>query len=128
MEKQVYKRYSEAFRIQVIREYEAGATISSLQKKYGIKGMTTIPRWIKKYSLQGIRHQMMIIQTPEEQDQMKALEERNKQLEKLVAQLSLDKLMLESTLAVIKRDYGVDVKKNEPKSSKRPTNGGVQGQ
>lgn len=66
----------------------------------------------------------MIIQTPEEQDQMKVLQERNKQLEKLVAQLSLDKLMLESTLEVIQREYSIDVKKNEQRSSKMPMNGG----
>jgi len=126
MTKQVYKRYSEAFRIQVVREYEAGASFNSLQKKYGIRGKTTISKWVKKYSLQGIRHQLMVIQTPEEQDQMKVLQERNKQLEKLVAQLSLDKLMLESTLAVIKREYSIDVKKNEQRSLKMPTNGGGQ--
>ena len=68
----------------------------------------------------------MVIQTPEEQDQMKALQEQNKQLEKLVAQLSLDKLMLESTLEVIQREYGIDVKKNEQKSLRRPSNDGEQ--
>ena len=126
MTKQVYKRYSEAFRIQVVREYEQeGVSLNALQKRYGVSH-PTLQRWIKKYSLQGIRHQIMVIQTPEEQGQMKALQERNKQLEKLVAQLSLDKLMLESTLAVIEREYSIDVKKNEQRSLKRPTNGGGQ--
>lgn len=120
MEKQVYKRYSEGFRIQVVREYEQeGASLNALRKRYGISQIT-LQKWIKKYSLQGIRHQFMVIQTPAEQDQMKVLAERNKQLEKLVAQLSLDKLMLESTLEVIKREYGIDVKKNEVRSSSRP--------
>ena len=126
MTKQVYKRYSEAFRIQVVREYEKeSASINALQKKYGVSHRT-LQKWIEKYSLQGIRHQFMIIQTPEEQDQMKVLQERNKQLEKLVAQLSLDKLMLESTLEVIKREYSIDVKKNEQRSTKMPTNSGEQ--
>lgn len=122
MEKQVYKRYSEAFRIQVVREYEQeGASLNALQKRYGVSS-PTLQKWIKKYSLQGIRHQFMVIQTPAEQDQMKVLTERNKQLEKLVAQLSLDKLMLESTLQVIEREYGIDVKKNALPSSRRPMN------
>lgn len=34
MEKQKIKRYSMAFKMQVIREYEEGATIYSLSKKY----------------------------------------------------------------------------------------------
>ena len=125
MTKQVYKRYSEAFRIQVVREYETGASINFLQTRYGIRGQATISKWIKKYSIQGIRHQFMV-QTPEEQDQMKVLQEQNKQLEKLVAQLSLDKLMLESTLEVVQREYGIDVKKNEQKSLRRPSNDGEQ--
>ena len=111
MTKQVYKRYSEAFRMQVVREYEQeGASLNALQKRYGVSH-PTLQKWIKKYSLQGLRHQLMIIQTVEEQDQMKVLQERNQQLEKLVAQLSLDKLMLESTLAVIEHEYSIDVKK-----------------
>ena len=122
MEKQVYKRYSEAFRIQVVREYEReGASLNALQKRYGISP-TTLQKWIKKYSLQGIRHQFMVIQTPAEQDRMKVLEERNKQLEQLVAQLSLDKLMLESALVVVEREYGIDVKKNALPSSRKPMN------
>ena len=126
MTKQVYKRYSEAFRIQVVREYEKeGASLNALTKRYGVSHRT-LQKWIEKYSIQGIRHQFMIIQTPEEQDQMRVLQERNKQLEKLVAQLSLDKLMLESTLAVIKREYSIDVKKNEQRSSKMPMNGAGQ--
>ena len=123
MEKAVVKRYSEAFRIQVVREYEKeGVSLNALTKRYGVSHRT-LQKWVNKYSLQGFRHQMMVIQTPEEQDQLKVLQERNKQLEKLVAQLSLDKLMLESTLEVIQREYNVDVKKNELPSSKQPMNG-----
>ena len=126
MEKVVIKRYSEAFRIQVVREYEKeGVSLNTLHKRYGVSQLT-LQKWIRKYSLEGIRHQMMVIQTPEEQDQLKVLQEQNRQLEKLVAQLSVDKLMLESTLAVIEREYNVDVKKNELPSSKRPINGGRQ--
>ena len=38
MAKRVIMRYSEAFRIQAVREYEAGATVYSLRQKYGIGG------------------------------------------------------------------------------------------
>jgi transposase-like protein len=42
------KRYSDAFRRQVVAEYEAGSSIAQLQKKYGITGGQTIQAWIKK--------------------------------------------------------------------------------
>ena len=117
MVKKVYKRYSEAFRIQVVREYEAGESISQLQKKYGINGSTTIPAWIKRYSTQGLRYEVMTIQTPDERNRLKELEAENARLKALVADLSLEKAILESTVAVIERDYGIEVKKNEPTSS-----------
>ena len=125
MSKQVYKRYSEPFRIQVVREYEQGESLNALKQRYGVS-RTTLRKWVAKYSLPGLRHQTMVIQTPEEQDQMKTLEERNRQLEQVVAQLSLDKLMLESTLAVVEREYNIDVKKNGLPSSMRPMNNGGQ--
>jgi transposase-like protein len=123
MVKRVYKRYSEAFRLHVVKEYEEGAGIRQLQKKYGITGTPTIYNWVKKYSKEGLRDRLMIIQKPEERDRVKELEERNKRLEALVTQLSIDKLLLESTLTVIKREYGIDVgdiKKNGPPSLKKP--------
>ena len=35
MDKQVYKRYSEAFKRENVREYEAGASATRLREKYG---------------------------------------------------------------------------------------------
>jgi transposase-like protein len=114
------KRYSEAFRIQVVREYEeSGSSICELHRKYGI-GKTTIQKWINRYSKEGVRHRLMVIQSPEEQNRIKELEERIRRQEELIARLALDKLMLESTLEVIERDYGIDVKKNASTSSKQP--------
>lgn len=125
MTTRVVKRYSEAFRIQVVREYEAGASVTALKQKYAIKGAGTVQRWIDKYSSQGLRHRLMIIQSPEEQNQVKSLQSRIQQLEQLVAQLSLDKLMLESSLAVLEREAGLERKKNASPSSKKPTNAGT---
>ena len=55
MVKKVYKRYSEAFRIQVVREYEQGGySLNALHKRYGMS-ILTLTRWIRKYSTQGLR-------------------------------------------------------------------------
>ena len=117
MVKKIYKRYSESFRIHVVREYEAGESISQLQKRYGINGAMTIQNWIKKYSTQGLRHELMTIQTPDERNRLKELGAENARLKALVADLHLEKAILESTVAVIERDYGIEVKKNELTSS-----------
>ena len=69
-----YKRYSEAFRRMVVREYESGISISTLQKKFGIGGMTTISRWIDRYGKVGVRAKLVRIQTSEEANRVDELE------------------------------------------------------
>jgi len=112
MSKKVIKRYSLAFKHQVVREYEAGASFLELRDKYGIGGGSTIRDWVAKYGRKGTRHRMIIIQSPDEQNQVKVLKQRIGQLEKVVAQLTLDKLMLETTLEIVEEELGVTVKKN----------------
>ena len=105
-------RYSEAFKKQVVGEYEAGASAAGLRQKYGIKGGSTINRWVKKYGREGSRYELMVIQKPEERDRIKQLEKRVQQLESALAQVTLDKLMLESLVEVIEAESGTEVKKN----------------
>jgi transposase-like protein len=112
MSKSVVKRYSKAFQLQVVREYEAGATMHELSQKYGITGSGTVRAWIEKYAREGMRHRLLVIQSPEDQEQMKVQKQRISQLEQLVAQLSLEKLILETTLAVAEEELGIDLKKN----------------
>jgi hypothetical protein len=59
----------------------------------------------------------MVIQKPEEQERVKQLEGHIAELEQLVAQLSLDKFMLECTLAVAEEQLGHEVKKKTTTSS-----------
>ena len=123
MEKVVIKRYSTAFKRQIVAEYEKGAKIRSLKQKYGINGNGTIERWVQEYGRKGLRHSYMVIQKPEEQDEVKALKEKIARLEKVVAQLTLDKFMLETTLEVVEEELGEEAKKGGgPGSSSVPTN------
>ena len=92
-------------------------------------GSTTIQRWVKKYGSAGFRHEVVVIQRAEEQEAMaereQELEERIRELEAAVAQLSLDKLMLETIVEVASERYGEDLKKKHGvKSSHRPTRKG----
>ncbi len=64
-------RYSESFKRQVVEEYESGERIVDLKQKYGIKGGMTITNWIRKYSKKGFRHEMVHIQSAEENGYVK---------------------------------------------------------
>lgn len=125
MDKVYIKRYSEAFRKTVVKEYETGETIEALRQRYGIGGGSTIQQWIKKYGIAGLRHEVVIMQRADEKRREKELEARVKELEVALAQLTLDKLMLETTLEVAGELYGEDFKKKyAPKSLNESINKG----
>lgn len=107
------KRYSLTFKKQVVREYEAGASVPSLMRKYGITGKQTIRNWIKLHSQKGSRTAMKEITDPQVQAELEAQKEKIDALEQLVSQLSLDKFMLESCLKVAERELGYEVKKSD---------------
>jgi len=111
------KRYSEAFKRQVVLEYEAGISIPDLQKKYGIGGSETIRRWIKKYARDGFRHELIRIQTSEEINRIKILENQVEELQQALGKVMLEKLKLESIVEELEESYGVEIKKNAAPSS-----------
>jgi transposase len=117
MDKVYMRRYSEAFRKTVVGEYEAGESIEQLRRRYGIGGSTTVQKWIKKYGVAGLRHEVVVMQRADEERRDKQLEARIRELEAALSQLTLDKLMLETTLEVASERYGEDLKKRyAPKS------------
>lgn len=96
----VVKRYSIAFKQQIVKEYENGMSIARLKQKYGITGNTTIQKWIKKHGREGLRHQVMIIQSPDDQNEQKKMEAKMKLLEEVIINLTVENTILKSALAV----------------------------
>jgi len=83
------KRYTEEQIAFVLRQIEEGNTrVSDLSRKMGVSKQT-IYKWRNKYAGMGVS----------EVRKLKALEEENKQLKRLVADLSLDKRMLQDVLS-----------------------------
>ncbi len=111
------KRYSETFKREVVSEYESGANVFSLQKKYGITGGQTIQGWIKKYSTQGLRTEVVRIQRADEADRVRELEKQVEELEQALGKVVLEKLKLESILEVLQGNETEEVKKNALSSS-----------
>jgi transposase-like protein len=112
MQKEPVKRYSQAFKQQVIREYEAGGSITSLRQKYGIGSHRTVERWVKKYSRSGYRSEKVVIQTVEDQMEVKAMKARIAELERALADAVIDNRMLTTTLEVASERLEMDLKKN----------------
>jgi len=121
--RKTYKRYSEAFKRQVVSEYEAGVSVNALKKKYNIGGSETINLWIKKYAREGFRHELIRIQTKDEIQRIKTLEKKVEELEQTLSKAMLEKLKLESILEVLEESYGLGFNKTAaPSSRDLPTN------
>jgi transposase-like protein len=124
------KRYSVAFRRQVVFEYEAGCSIPDLQRKYGITGNETIPAWIKKYSREGFRHELVRVQMADEIDRIKKLEQKVHELEQALSKVMLEKIGLESVVEELLGTREDIIKKNEPPLSNdrstKPANNSAQ--
>lgn len=112
MRKEPVKRYGQALKQQVVREYEAGASVKSLQTRYGIGSDKTIKRWIAKYGRSGYRTEVVVIQSAEDQLEVKAMAARIKELESALAESVLENRMLSTTLDVASRELELDLKKS----------------
>lgn len=109
----VIKQYSEAFKLKVVKEIEAGKfSIEGARKLYGIGGSYTINKWIKRLGKNHLLGKVVRIETMEEIDRLKQLEKEKKELESALAQAQLKIISLEKLIEVASREMGVDIKKN----------------
>lgn len=82
------KRFSEDQIIKVLKEHEAGAQVAELCRRHGISA-ATLYKWKAKYGGMEVS----------DAKKLKALEAENAKLKRLVADLSLDKVMLQDLLS-----------------------------
>jgi transposase-like protein len=82
-------RYSEAFKVEVVRELETGlAPLDEVRRKYDI-GVGTIQTWIAKYG-NGTRGKIIRVETPKAIDETKRLKDRVRQLETALADANIE--------------------------------------
>ena len=83
-------RYSEAFKMEVVRELEtSGERFGRVKRKYGIGGAGTVQRWVGKYG-NGTRGKVIRVQKAEEIDEVKRLKVRVRRLETALADSNVD--------------------------------------
>ena len=111
MSKNVIKpavRYSEAFKIQIVRELEGGLiNVDQIRRKYGIGGCRTIRRWLDRYG-NGTVGKVIRVEKPEEMNEMAALKKRVRQLEALVADSQVDLAIERATSRLLAKRAGVE--------------------
>ncbi len=111
MSKERVRRYSQAFKQQVVQEYEAGSSALALQQKYGIGGSETVKRWVKQYGRAGYRSEVVHIQSGDDQLEVQAMQARLQELEAALAESVLENRLVRTTLEVASHSLQIDLKK-----------------
>ena len=83
-------RYSEAFKMEVVRELEVGGiAFDAISMKYGIKGKGTVSSWVRQYG-NGTRGKVIRVESPGEINELRRLKARVRQLESALADANID--------------------------------------
>ena len=85
-------RYSEAFKLQVVREIEQGRldSVGAAGRAYGVKGAETVALWIRRYGKDHLLRKAIRVMKADEQAEVKALRKRVRELERALADAHLD--------------------------------------
>jgi len=110
VEEKASVRYSEAFKLQVLRGVETGkfVTRAAAYRAYGIPGCGTIERWARKYGKNHLIGKVVRVETPQEMDEAKELRKRVRELEKALADAHLDSRLDAAYLQIACRAAGIE--------------------
>jgi len=114
---QEVRRYSEAFKRQVVEELEKGKFDSAFeaQQSYGILGDRTVPRWMKKYGRDNLFPKLVRIETMKEKDRMKEDRKRIRKLESALSDAHIDNCLEHAFLEIACERMGVSVEEFKKK-------------
>ena len=110
--KKVQKRYSTAFQLKVVREIEQGKyTCCRARELYDIGGKSTIAKWLKRHGKQHLLTEVVQVRMKTEQDKVKQLQERIRELERALADSQVEKVYLQGLVQVMDEASGETLKK-----------------
>ena len=114
-------RYSEAFKLQVIGELQRGelSNVSQAMEKYGINGYHTIQGWLRKYNRVDLLTKRVRVEMPEEQSELKKLKKRIRELEKALADTTVDGVFYRAHFEVLCEQMGLDIEETKKKIEKQ---------
>jgi transposase-like protein len=105
-------KYSICFKQKVVKEIEdEGLSIQESSRRYGIKGGSTVQKWIKKFGKYHLLNKVIRIETMEEKDRIKQLEEENKKLKIALADSLMEKRCLEVVIEEGDKQFNLGLKK-----------------
>ena len=110
MERKEVMRYSEAFKLQVVRELEQGRfkTATEAGRAYGVKWPYTVASWVKKLGKNHLLGKLVRVMKADEETEAKALRKRVRELEKALADAHIDLKLEEAYVKLACKAAGVE--------------------
>lgn len=103
--------YSEEFRRELVRQFESGKySVLQLDRLYGVS-FNLIYKWIYKYSEINEKGYRIVEMKQSSTSRIKELEQKIKDLERLVGQKQIKIDFLEEMIDVAKQELNIDIKK-----------------
>ena len=112
-------RYSEAFKMQLVRELETGLiNMDQIRRKYGVGGTASIRGWVRKYG-NGSVGRVIRVEKPEEINERAELKRRVRALEKALADANIDLALERAYTELACERAGMDVEEFKKKAAGR---------
>jgi len=92
VERKGFVRYSEAFKLQVVRQLEQGHFGNPWEagQAYGVKGTGTVARWVRQFGKDHLLGKVVRVMKADEETEVKALRKRVRELERALADAHID--------------------------------------
>lgn len=116
-------RYSESFKLQVIREIEEGTyrCCHHAAQAYGIMGAATVQRWLQKYGKDHLKGKLIRVETSKDRLEYERMKKRIRELESALSDTTLELRLERAYLDVACRHAGIeDVEEFKKKSDGKP--------
>lgn len=120
--KRTQRDYTLAFKLAVVEQVEKGElTYTQAQQRYGIQGSSTVLKWVRRYGRPVEERASWAVPGGLMKNDQTPLtpEQRIKQLEVELREANQKAEFFEAVVDVLKKDYGVTVKKPVGKSSRK---------
>ena len=113
-------RYSHAFKMQAVREVEAGQNCAwAVQRKYGMKGAGTVMRWVRQFG-SGTYGKVIRVEKAEEIDEAARLRGQLRQAKEALADAHMELALEKAFLTVACDQLKQTVEGFKKKQSGRP--------
>ena len=104
-----YKRYSEAFKLTVVREIAEGRWRGPLEAAEAYRvSWNAVSRWMEVYGYGHLRKRVVRVETKGEKDELKRLKAENRKLKEALADAHIDQKLSEAFFEIVCERQGLD--------------------